>query len=86
MRDQLEERLKKVLEEFIRTLDTKDSENLDLMEFFSSLNSVKFIKLLVFIENEFDIEFEDGDLDGSQIQTFDSLADKIWELMDEQHE
>lgn len=85
MRDKVEERLKKVLEEFIKTLELTDSEILDLAELFENLNSVKFIKLLVFIENEFNIEFEDADLDGSQIQTFDSLSDKICELIEEQH-
>ncbi|MCK4258885.1 MAG: acyl carrier protein [Halanaerobiales bacterium] len=41
------------------------------------LNSIDFIKFLVFIEQEFDIEFEDEDLELGQYSTLENVIDKV---------
>ncbi|WP_044875572.1 acyl carrier protein [Paenibacillus sp. IHBB 10380] len=43
------------------------------------LNSIAFIKLLVFLEDEFNIEFEDDDLLIEQYSTFEDMVNKICE-------
>lgn len=49
------------------------------------LNSIDFVKLLVFTEDAFDIIFEDDDLVISDSITLGDLAEKIEEYISEQN-
>lgn len=48
------------------------------------INSIEIIKLLVYVENEFDIEFSDDFLGTTNFQTIDELVDIVVELAEEQ--
>lgn len=41
------------------------------------LNSIGFIKLLVFLEDEYEIEFDDDDLNFEKYSTFGNIINKI---------
>ena len=41
------------------------------------INSIEFVKIAVAIETEFDIEFQDNDLDASKFQTIDDIIGYI---------
>ena len=41
------------------------------------INSLLFIKLVVAIEDEFDIEFDDDDLDAGKLKTVEDFMDYI---------
>ncbi len=46
-----------------------------------NINSITFIKLVIEMEKEFDIEFEDDDLDISRFPTFQGIAQFVAEKL-----
>lgn len=81
MREEIEARLKKIIserEEFAFLHGNLDMEA-DIGEL--GINSLMFIKIIVAIEEEFDIEFDDDELDSSNLNTFHDFVDYVEELL-----
>lgn len=74
MKEEIEEKLRSILRKFVNNeayLDNLNSEiNLDGL----GINSISFIKIIVQIESEFDIEFDENDLNS---QRFETLSDIV---------
>lgn len=81
---QTEMRLVKVLKEV--TGKTEIADEVMLTNDFTDLgvNSLSFIKLVVAIEEEFDVEFEDSQINYELFGTVQSLAELLDEKMTEQ--
>ncbi|WP_193774752.1 acyl carrier protein [Vallitalea guaymasensis] len=74
----IEQRFKDVL---ISTLE-EDSAIIDNIKLEDSLvdydmNSISFIKIVVALEKEFDIEFDDEQLNAEQFATFEDIVNNI---------
>ncbi|MBP3325575.1 MAG: hypothetical protein J6L77_04040 [Coprococcus sp.] len=49
----------------------------------SGVNSIEFVKILVNLENEFNIEFDDEMLDIEKMPTLDALCEMLEKLIEE---
>ena len=45
------------------------------------MNSISFIKLLLFIEDTYEVEFEDADLNIDNYVVYSDIIDKICEMI-----
>jgi len=79
MSETIETGLKEILKQYV---DSDYVDNIDLDEDMGKLgiNSLRFIKLVVILENEYNIKFENEDLDFSRFRTLRDLISHIEEL------
>ncbi len=70
----IEQKLRDILKNNFEDPEVVDNISLDDNLTTYQLNSVSFIKIIVEIENEFDIEFDDEEI---SIETFETLEDVI---------
>lgn len=49
------------------------------------INSIEFVKILVNMENEFDIEIDDEMLDIEKVPTIDALCEMLEKLIEERN-
>lgn len=49
------------------------------------INSIEFVKILVNMENEFDIEIDDEMLDIEKVPTIDTLCEMLEKLIEERN-
>lgn len=79
---------KEIFENLNKEINALIGDNCDLSESTKmkeiGLNSIDFVKLLVFSEEFFDILFSDDDLIISDSITFGDLIDKIYKYISEQ--
>lgn len=77
MRNEIESRLLKILRENIELedYDGELAEDEDLL--FWGINSITFIKIIVAVEKEFDIEFDEEDLDYNLFRQLDKLVNYV---------
>lgn len=71
-KSEIQERIKNILKQYIHNQGKLENlgENDNLLNI--GINSISFIKIIVQIETEFDIEFDENDLN---TKSFDSLND-----------
>ncbi|PWW07337.1 acyl carrier protein [Paenibacillus cellulosilyticus] len=65
-----------LMDESVFDKDFLDRDLLDL-----EIDSITFIKLIVALENEFDIEFDDGSLDAEYFNTLQKLKEYVEERL-----
>lgn len=79
--DNMETKLRSIIENNIDLIvpidDIGTEDDLSVL----GINSVSFIKLVVEIEQEFDIEFEDDSLDFNNLKTIKDINDYIEKLL-----
>ena len=73
------------IKEILKKVLNIETENLDSSTHLHNtiLNSLTFIKLIVLLEEEFDIQFDDDDLDIEKFETIESIIDYIKQLKQE---
>lgn len=76
------ERIKKVMKTTLGNADFIDGLSADSLLVDLGINSVVFIKIVVEMENEFDIEFDDDELDFARIEKLQDLVDVVAEKLD----
>lgn len=77
MNNEIESRLQKIIDEKEELVFLKGKFNTDADIAGMGINSLMFIKLIIEIENEFDMEFDDDDLDMENLNTFGDLIKYI---------
>lgn len=76
-REEIKNKLMEVIEEDLPDLDTKAVDvSVDFVEEYD-VNSIQLIQLIVDSENEFDVSFDDKELDLAKYKSFDDLIDTI---------
>lgn len=74
-----ESRFKNTLNEISEQTYYEDVMDVDFQEL--GINSIAFVRLIVALENEFDVEFDDGSLDVNSFTTLRQLmkyAEECW--------
>ncbi|MHB8062588.1 MAG: acyl carrier protein [Ruminiclostridium sp.] len=87
MKEDIEQRVKKVIADFLRSnvkAEDIDSENEELMSTYG-IDSIKVIQLIVLIENEFDIEFEDQLVGRKFFKSVKAISEYIKKKMEVAH-
>lgn len=81
-----EERIKQIISKIIEQEDIceKIFQGIDFRE--SGMKSLEFMKLIVTIENEFDMEFMEADIETASIQNFDTLIQCVKKYKEEKGE
>lgn len=74
MPDEIEVRVRKVLKEVFGNPDRIDQLGSEQNLTDLGITSVSFIKIIIVLEEEFDIQFEDEDLKFEQLNTIKSVA------------
>lgn len=72
MKKEISEKLKTIIKSYVNSEDPSWDDDADLEQM--GINSISFIKIIVQIEMEFDIEFDQNDL---RNQRFETLADMV---------
>lgn len=76
-REDIKNKLMEVIEEDLPDLDTKAVDvSADFVDEYD-VNSIQLIQLIVDSENEFDVSFDDKELDLAKYKSFDDLIDTI---------
>lgn len=77
MKNELTNRIKNAVAQATNSSITKEElEGLDNLTVFN-INSLNFLKVIVAIEDEFEIEFDDSELDASKFNSLDELSEFI---------
>jgi len=72
----IEAKLKEILRQIVEFVDTDDIKlDSELKDY--GLDSIAFVQLVVAIENEFVVEFDDEDLDVNKFPLFQNLIDYV---------
>ncbi|WP_028517506.1 acyl carrier protein [Ruminococcus flavefaciens] len=70
---EIKEKIRKFVANFIKTEEFGDDDNILL----STVNSLFAMQLIIFIENEFDIEVDNDELDLNNFNSVNAIADYI---------
>lgn len=73
----IEEKIKEILAENLENKIPAEQINADNDLKDLGINSISFIKIIVGLETEFDIEFDDEDLDASKFATIKDLIEYV---------
>lgn len=83
-REEIESRLMKIIELNEDMPIPKEEIGMDMDIAEKGVNSLIFIKLIVILETEFEVEFDDSELDITKYRTLNDLADYIENMMENQ--
>lgn len=83
MSDQMETRVKEIIVEYGELEIASEDIGLETNLTTIGINSISFIKIIVAIESEFNMEFDDDGLDYTQYQCFKDVVSYIREKNNE---
>lgn len=81
MNTDIEKKIREIFGNFVKDKEIAGEMGIDRPLEGLGINSVDFIKILVMVENEFDIEFSDDDLTGETFITINDFINCVESLL-----